>query len=182
MVCKGAGWMEELFEEGKERALSLSDSSDQLLLFCTGCIHLRLCRDSAGLNHDGDGTLTLESWSTWPVLPPLQRHVICPCFWRDYFELSHLKDCKVLPPPFFFLNKTVLFNPWIVQLSITFLHSRRAFISVSLSLLPLLPLSCNKASLNWCTLLKQSFLILRCTVILLRFHHKKGVFLVPLTM
>ena len=32
----------------------------------------------------------------------------------------------------------------------------------------------NKASVSWCTLWKQSFLILRCTEVVLRFHTHEG--------
>lgn len=47
---------------------------------------LRLCSESAGLSLHGAFTGILKP------LAVLQHHrdILSPCFWRDYFELSHL--------------------------------------------------------------------------------------------
>lgn len=53
--------MEELFGEGKQREKEMSEVFPALraanqLLFCTGCIQLRMCCDSAGLSFKGEDT------------------------------------------------------------------------------------------------------------------------------
>lgn len=59
--ANNAGGMEELFGEGKQREKEMSEVFPPLraanqLLFCTGCIQLRMCCDSAGLSFKGEDT------------------------------------------------------------------------------------------------------------------------------
>lgn len=67
--------MEELFGEGKERGVSLSDSSDQLLLFCTGCIW--------------DCAVIVQAWATMENDTGVLEHLgLC---------LQHCKDMLSVP-------------------------------------------------------------------------------------
>lgn len=96
-----------------------------------------------------------------------------PYFWRDYFELSHLLRLQGL---------ALLYQNCCVKLMNCIVKHHLSTFQKSFSLLPSPSSSRAVTKPLWCVLLKQSFLILRCTVILLTFHHKKGMFLVPLTM
>lgn len=166
MVAHNAGGVEELLRKERRGVFPWPRAAQQLLLLCTGCIRRGTCCDSADSHRSGDDPGVLEPLAClrhcWVMLSvPVSGGITL-----NWAICKTARSCPFLSELFCLIHESCIKH----YLS-TFQKSFYFCLSWAVT-----------RPLNWCTLLKQSFLILRCTVILLRFHHKEGVFLVPLTV